>query len=72
MCGGYLVIFKGLATESFIKLQWVHEQHKLDLVVFCVFVCFFFVLRGGQKSGRVDLEGMESECEQGALYKIPN
>lgn len=36
-----------------------------------IFIFILFCFGGGHKGGRVDLGGMESEFDRGALYKIP-
>lgn len=64
-----LVFFKGLATGNLTIFQWVYGQHKLELVGYFDFILFCF--GGGHKGGRVDLGGMESKFDRGALYKIP-
>lgn len=62
------LFFKGLTIGSLITFPTsIYSQHKLiDLMI-------FFQEGGselaGLKSGRVNLEGMESECDQGALYE---
>lgn len=34
------------------------------------FIYFFLPLGGGDKGERVDLEGIESKCDQGELHEI--
>jgi hypothetical protein len=55
------ILFKDLATGNVSMLQWVYEQHKLDLG-------FSFPL-GRVTRVKPDLGGLGSECDQGALYE---
>lgn len=74
---GKSVFLMGLvATGSLIMLQWVYEQHRLDLWVLLLLVfCFDFTfLCGRGRSQRclgTDLGGLESERDQSAWCEIP-
>lgn len=53
-------------------LQWVYGQNKLDLVIFIFSSSFYLVGRvkrvgRATKVGSLDMEGLGSVCDKGAL-----
>lgn len=64
------VFFKGLATGLLTMLQWVHGQHRLDLVYFFLCCLFFLLSCGGVP--RVGSEDWEASVIGVHCMKFPN